>query len=53
MSQVLKAVVYRKNLLWRVKLVSSNNEITLSSEAYFSKSNAQRAAKAIKGAKIE
>lgn len=49
----LKVVVYKKRLVWRVKLVAANNEIVLNSEAYYNKSNAQRAAKNIKGAKIE
>lgn len=41
----MKIVVYRKHLLWRVKLIGLNNKIILNSEAYYSKSNAVRAAK--------
>jgi uncharacterized protein YegP (UPF0339 family) len=44
----MKVEVYKKALLWRVKLVAKNGETLLVSETYFSKSNAQRAAKKIK-----
>jgi uncharacterized protein YegP (UPF0339 family) len=40
----MKVVVYRKNLLWRVKLVGANGEILMVSETYYSRSNAVRAA---------
>lgn len=33
----------RKHLLWRVQIVGNNGEIVMSSEAYYSKSNANRA----------
>lgn len=41
----MKIEVYKKLLLWRVKLVAKNGEPLLVSETYYSKSNAQRAAK--------
>lgn len=40
----MKVVVYRKRLFWRVKLVGANNEVMMVSEAYYSRSNAVRAA---------
>lgn len=43
--KTLKVKVYRKYLVWRVKLVGGNGEIVMNSEAYASKRNAQRAAK--------
>lgn len=48
----LKAEVYKKHLLWRVKLVGKNGETVMTSETYFNKSSAQRSAKTVKGAEI-
>lgn len=39
----MKIQVLRKRLFWYVRLVAPNNKIRLSSETYFSKSNAVRA----------
>jgi uncharacterized protein YegP (UPF0339 family) len=44
----MKAVVYRKHLLWRVKLVAANGETVMVSEVYYSKSNAIRAARRLR-----
>lgn len=44
----MKIEVYKKLLLWRVKLVGKNGEVLLHSEAYYNKSNADRAAKKLK-----
>lgn len=44
----MKVEVYRKNLVWRVRLISTNGEVVMNSEAYFSKSNANRAAKKVR-----
>lgn len=41
----MKIEVYKKFLVYRVKLVGKNGEPLLVSEAYYSKYNAQRAAK--------
>lgn len=40
----MRIKVYRKYLVWRVKLVSANNRVIMNSEAYYSKSNATRIA---------
>ena len=40
--------VYRKHLLWRVKLIGRNGEVVLVSETYYSKSNAERSAKRLR-----
>lgn len=52
-TKTLKVEVYKKRLLWRVKLVGKNGEPVLVSETYFSKSNANRALKNVKGAQIQ
>jgi uncharacterized protein YegP (UPF0339 family) len=39
---------YCKHLLWRVKLVAANGETVMVSEAYFSRSNAVRAARRLR-----
>lgn len=44
----MKVEVYRKRLLWRVRLVGRNGETVMVSETYYSKSNAERAAKLVK-----
>jgi uncharacterized protein YegP (UPF0339 family) len=44
----MKVVVYRKHLLWRVKLVGANGETLMVSETYYSRSNAVRAAQKIR-----
>ena len=44
----MKVVVYKKHLLWRVKLVAANGEILMVSEAYYSRSNAVRAAQKLR-----
>lgn len=41
----IKAIVYKKRLVWRVKLVGGNGEVVMNSEAYFSRGNAKRALK--------
>ena len=45
----MKIEVYRKRLLWRV-VVGRNGEAVMVSEAYYSKSNAYRAAGRLRGA---
>lgn len=44
----MRVVVYRRYLLWRVKLVGDNNKVIMNSEAYYSKSNATRAAEKLR-----
>lgn len=44
----MRIEVYKKLLLWRVKLVAKNGETLLVSETYYNKSNADRAAKKLK-----
>lgn len=39
--------VYRRGLLWRVKLVGRNGETIMVSETYYSRSNANRAARRV------
>lgn len=46
----MKVVVYRKRLFWRVKLVAKNGKTLLVSETYYSRSNANRAAKKLEAA---
>jgi hypothetical protein len=41
-------VAYRKHFLWRVKLVAANGETVMVSEAYYSRSNAVRAARRLR-----
>lgn len=43
-------VLVRGKLLYHVVVVANNGEVLLSSETYFSKSNANRAAKKLKAA---
>jgi uncharacterized protein YegP (UPF0339 family) len=43
----MKVIVYRK-LFWRVKLVSPNGKTLMVSEAYYSRSNAVRAAQKLR-----
>ena len=45
---IVKIEVYRKHLLWRVKLVGRNGETVMNSEAYYSRSNAERSAKRLR-----
>lgn len=40
--------VYRKSLVWRVKLLGTNGKTVMNSEAYFSKGNAERAARRLR-----
>jgi uncharacterized protein YegP (UPF0339 family) len=44
----MKVVAYKKRLFWRIKLVGANGEILLTSEAYYSRSNAVRAARRLR-----
>jgi uncharacterized protein YegP (UPF0339 family) len=44
----MKAVVYKKHLFWRVKLVAANGETLMVSETYYSRSNAVRAAQKLR-----
>ena len=44
----MRVVVYRKRLLWRVKLVGANGETVMVSETYYSRSNAVRAAQRLR-----
>jgi len=44
----MKVLVYRKHLLWRVKLVAANGETMMVSEPYASRSNAVRAAQRLR-----
>jgi uncharacterized protein YegP (UPF0339 family) len=44
----MRAIVYRKNLFWRVKLVAANGETVMVSETYYSRSNAVRAAQRLR-----
>jgi uncharacterized protein YegP (UPF0339 family) len=44
----MKVQVYRKHLLWRVKLVAANGETLMVSETYYSRSNAVRAAQRLR-----
>lgn len=44
----MKIEVYKKLLLWRVKLVAKNGEVLMHSETYYNRSNADRAAKRLK-----
>jgi hypothetical protein len=44
----MRAVAYRKHFLWRVKLVGANGETVMVSEAYYSRSNAVRAARRLR-----
>jgi uncharacterized protein YegP (UPF0339 family) len=43
----MKAIVYRKKLFWRVKLIGANGQTLMVSETYYSRSNAVRAAQRI------
>jgi hypothetical protein len=40
----MKIIVYRKFLVWRVKIIATNGKVVMNSEAYSSKSNALRSA---------
>jgi uncharacterized protein YegP (UPF0339 family) len=44
----MRIEVYKKRLFWRVRLIDANGEPVLVSEAYFNKSNAERAAKRVR-----
>lgn len=44
MPKDVGVIIKRKNLLWRVYIVGNNGENMLTSETYYSKSNATRAA---------
>ena len=44
----MRIEIYRKHLLWRVKLIGRNGETVLVSETYYSKSNAERSAKRLR-----
>lgn len=44
----MKILVTKKVLFWYVKLVASNGETLMTSETYFSKGNAERAAKRLR-----
>lgn len=44
----MKAELYKKYLVWRVRLVGKNGLVVMNSEAYYNKSNATRALKRVK-----
>lgn len=46
----MKVIVYRKRLLWRIKIVARNGEPVLVSESYYSKGNAERSARIVRAA---
>lgn len=46
----MRVEIYKKFLVWRVRIVAKNNRVMVNSEAYYSKSNAERAGKGLAGA---
>lgn len=44
----MKVVVVRKHIAWYVKLVAANGETAMTSETYYSKGNAERAAERLR-----
>ena len=44
----MRIEIYRKHLLYRVKLVGRNGETVMNSETYYSRSNAERSAQRLR-----